>query len=175
MARTSRRVSATDLGLAALASVGLAACACVPSDPGYTEEVAVRRTSTGEVEALPCTSATMREVVVSRVETVESTAEDPESEILWQFELDPPQTIDGLVLGEAPPGAEVTVAWPREGLVDEPGSHFAVTFRQANAEANRGHTFRLSDVEGDVVLFDQQSMTAAQFDSSDLCDAPPPR
>lgn len=141
--------------------------ACVPSDPALYHDVAVRRTAEGDIEVLPCTDNELEDLRFLAVE--DPGTETRQDEVIWWVEFDPAETVESVVLGELPSGAEEREAWDPDALVDRPESLFTILMEQSNGN-ERAVSFELADLEGDVVLFDDEVMTTAQFDDTEAAD-----
>lgn len=158
--RTAERSVLVLVGFVALAA------ACVPSDPASTREVAVRRSTDGTVEVLPCTSEDIEHLQVVAVEDV---GQDREEQTLWDLKFDSPAEIDSIEMGDPPSGADIRTPWQAELFVDRPGVVFSVRMWQDNGN-NRAQSFTLADLDDDTVLFGDEAMTSAEFADADACD-----
>lgn len=156
-----------EAGLVVAVAVFASLAACVPSDPDSTQRVAVRRAADGAVEVLPCTSHKVEDVTVVAVE--DPGQEDRTEEVLWKLEFDPAKKVDSIELGEAPRGATQLEPWRGDLFVDRPDVRFAVRLWQDDGN-NRAQSFTLADLDGDTVLFEDQAMTAAEFEDTDCSD-----
>jgi hypothetical protein len=141
--------------------------ACVPSDPGVSSEVAVRRSPGGEIEVASCSDDEFTDL---RLVAVENPGEETrDDELLWRVTFDPAVSLESVVLGEVPDGGEEREPWPTQELVDRPDVLFVVTFRDPDSNA-RAASFTLADLEGDTVWFDDEAMAEAELDASGDCE-----
>lgn len=166
MELVTRRRLAIEVAVCSLL-VGLSGWGCGPSEPTVSDEVAVRRTAGGEIEVLTCSSNEMSLFDLRRRPADEGGSDDRET--VWQMDFDPSRRIERLVLGDAPRGSQVRVRWSPDLLVDDDRFVYDVTFFSNEAKENRGVSFRLSDLDGDAVVFDDEVMTRAEFEESDAC------
>lgn len=141
--------------------------ACFMSEPSMSNEIAVRRTSEGDIEVASCTDHKITDLSLVAVENPGE--ESRRDEVLWWIELDPATTVDSVVLGEVPTGANEREPWAPEALVDREDVRFVVRLWE-NAEETRVQSFELADLDGDTVLFDNEAMTSAEFEASGDCE-----
>ncbi|MGH8884608.1 MAG: hypothetical protein ACRDYX_05440 [Egibacteraceae bacterium] len=105
--------------LAAWGMVAAAGCALPWSAPDHADPVAVRATSSGEIEVLlvPCSSARVARFEVTAPREVVQRAGDLR---VWQVDFSPPATdLRRVVLRDVPPGGTERVPWPAAGLAAE--------------------------------------------------------
>jgi hypothetical protein len=163
----SSRRTALDGAVALLVAGVIVGGACVPSDPVGSGDAMVRRTAEGAIEARPCTSQRIETLAFGRVRN--PGGDQREDDVIWELEFEPSSRVDGIVLGEDPGDADVVVPWTPELVVDAPDTRFVVNF--SDDESNSWiQSFRLSDLDGDVVLVGERTMTDAEFERSDECE-----
>lgn len=149
-----------------------AASFCAPSDPFADAPVVIRRTPDGAVEVSYVHCEGPDGVVEFSLATPGPTIdadEEAETITVWEVVFDEPTVLDGIVLGEVPPGGREEVPWPEGGLDNYPPD--AQYFAHVSLDRYpRGSTwFRVSDLEEGNVWFDDQNMTPDEFADADHC------
>ncbi len=162
--RPARAVPTVAVVLAVVA--GASAVGCVPSDPASFSDVAIRRTDAGVIEALPCTGEELEYVRFVRSERIDD--ETNEWDTLWEVRIDPGRQVDSIILGEVPEGAEETVAFRSEELLEEPGVRFVFQMSQSNGN-QRANSFTVDELDDGTVVYGDELLSAEEFAERDPC------
>ncbi len=145
---------------------------CFPSDPARVHPVAVRTTSSGEVEVLlvPCSPVLISRFEVTDPQEAFQSADDPR---VWQVDFSPPATdLHRVTLGQVPPGGNEQVPWPSAGLDSrDPDKNYVVRVVLDNG----GYWYQGFDqrhlTEGRI-LFRDRSISPEAFAEQSRCPDP---
>lgn len=160
------------LRVRSLAAMGMVVIAgCTPPWSAFEAEdpVAIRTTSSGEVEVLlvPCSPAGITSIEVTEVHKYDPSQEDPR---IWQVDFSPPVTnLHSFVLGQAPPQGAQQVPWPSAGLGEEYGYIVEV---QLDGRDYWVQGFHRQDLPDDQILFHNELLSRETFAERSRCPDP---
>jgi hypothetical protein len=154
------------------AAVLLAGCTPPWSTFEAMDPVALRATSSGEIEALlvPCSPVRITSFDVTGVRETPQSHDYPR---IWQVDFSPPATdLRRVVLGQVPPGGTEQVRWPPAGLDSLSREYGYIVQIQLSSGDHWTQGFHREDLTGGQILFHNKTVTPEVFAAQSRCPQP---
>lgn len=151
-----------------LLAVGALLAGCFPTEPANTPPVAIRATSSSEVEVLlvPCSP-----VRITRFEVTapQEAFQDPDDPRVWQVDFSPPATgLRQVALGKVPPGGTEQVPWPAGGLEKDADKSYVVQVLLDDG-VDWNQSFEVSDLTDGRIMFHDRYVSPETFADQSRC------